>query len=100
MGLWPLCEVCLDNLNLADLLLQVFGPQAAVWVAVIGVCLVVWAQLRAAIPQAFWEKLPRPVLAVLDVLAANWGSAKNGSGTDQRLDPARPAGSRAAQRLP
>ena len=100
MGFLPLREVCVSELNLANLLLQVFGPQAAVWVAVIGVCLVVWAQLRAAIPQAFWEKLPRPVLAVLDVLAANWGSAKNGSGTDQRSDPARPAGSRANTKLP
>lgn len=88
------------NLELSSLLLQVFGPQAAVWVAVVGVCLVVWSQLRAAIPQAFWEKLPRPALAVLDVLAANWGSAKNGSGTDQRLDPSRLAGSRANQKLP
>lgn len=90
----------MDELNLSDLLLQVFGPQAAVWVAVIGVCLVVWSQLRAAIPQAFWERLPRPVLAVLDVLAANWGSAKNGAGTDKRIDPSRPAGSRANPKLP
>ena len=90
----------MGDLNLADLLLQVFGDKAAAWVAVVGVCLVVWSQLRAAIPQAFWEKLPRPVLAVLDVLATNWGSAKNGSGTDQRLDPARPAGSRANPKLP
>lgn len=90
----------MSELNLADLLVQVFGPQALHWVAVVGVCLVVWSQLRAAIPQAWWEKLPRPVLVVLDVLAANWGSAKNGTGTDKRIDPARPAGSRAAQRLP
>lgn len=90
----------MGELNIAELLHQVFGPGALQWIAVVGVCLVVWSQLRAAIPQAFWEKLPRPVLAVLDVLAANWGSAKNGSGTDQRLDPARHAGSRAAQRLP
>lgn len=90
----------MDTLNLSDLLLQVLGPQAAVWVAVIGLCLVVWSQLRAAIPQAFWEKLPRPVLAVLDVLAANWGSAKNGPGADQRIDSARPAGSRANPKLP
>ncbi|RUR52001.1 hypothetical protein ELS78_21630 [Aeromonas veronii] len=90
----------LDQLNLADLLLQVFGPGALQWIAVVGVCLVVWSQLRAAIPQAWWEKLPRPVLVVLDVLAANWGSAKNGSGSDKRLDPARPAGSRATQKLP
>lgn len=90
----------MGDLNLADLLLQVFGDKAAAWVAVVGVCLVVWSQLRAAIPQAWWEKLPRPALVVLDVLAANWGSAKNGSGTDKRLDPARPAGSRAAQKLP
>lgn len=90
----------MDELNIADLLVQVFGPQALQWVAVVGVCLVVWSQLRAAIPQAWWEKLPRPVLVVLDVLAANWGSAKNGSGTDKRLDPARPAGSREAQKLP
>lgn len=100
MGCSPLREVCVSELNLANLLLQVFGPQAAVWVAVIGVCLVVWAQLRAAIPQAFWEKLPPPVLAVLDVLAANWGSAKNGSGTDKRIDPSRHAGSRANPKLP
>lgn len=90
----------MSELNLADLLVQLLGDQAAAWVAVIGVCLVVWAQLRAAIPQAWWEKLPRPMLVVLDVLAANWGSAKNGSGTDKRLDPARPAGSRATQKLP
>lgn len=90
----------MGDLNLADLLLQVFGDKAAAWVAVVGVCLVVWSQLRAAIPQTWWEKLPRPFLVVLDVLAANWGSAKNGSGTDKRLDPARPAGSRAAQKLP
>ena len=90
----------MDELNVGGLLVQVFGPQAAAWVAVVGVCLVVWAQLRAAIPQTWMEKLPRPVLIVLDVLAANWGSAKNGSGTDKRLDPARPAGSRAAQKLP
>ena len=89
----------MDGLSVAELLLQVFGEKAAAWVAVVGVCLVVWSQLRAAIPQAFWEKLPRPVLAVLDVLAANWGSAKNGSGTDKRLDPSRPAGSRANQKL-
>lgn len=90
----------MSELNLAELLVQVLGDQAAAWVAVVGVCLVVWSQLRAAIPQAWWEKLPRPMLVVLDVLAANWGSAKNGSGTDKRLDPARPAGSRAAQKLP
>ena len=90
----------MDELNVGGLLVQVFGPQAAAWVAVVGVCLVVWAQLRAAIPQTWWEKLPRPVLVVLDVLAANWGSAKNGTGTDKRIDPARPAGSRAAQRIP
>jgi len=90
----------MGELSFAELLHQVFGPGALQWIAVVGVCLVVWSQLRAAIPQAFWETLPRPVLAVLDVLAANWGSAKNGSGTDQRSDPARPAGSRAAQRLP
>lgn len=90
----------MDELNIAELLHQVFGPGALQWIAVVGVCLVVWSQLRAAIPQAFWEKLPRPVLAVLDVLAANWGSAKNGSGTDHRLDPARPAGSRANPKLP
>lgn len=90
----------MSELNLADLLVQLLGDQAAAWVAVVGVCLVVWSQLRAAIPQAWWEKLPRPVLVVLDVLAANWGSAKNGSGTDKRLDPARPAGSRATQKLP
>ena len=90
----------MGELNIAELLHQVFGSGALQWIAVVGVCLVVWSQLRAAIPQAFWEKLPRPVLAVLDVLAANWGSAKNGSGTDKRLDPARPAGSRAAQKLP
>lgn len=90
----------MGDLNLADLLLQVFGDKAAAWVAVVGVCLVVWSQLRAAIPQAWWEKLPRPALVVLDVLAANWGSAKNGSGTDKRLDPSRPAGSRANQKLP
>jgi hypothetical protein len=90
----------MGELNIAELLHQVFGPGALQWIAVVGVCLVVWSQLRAAIPQAFWEKLPRPVLAVLDVLAANWGSAKNGSGTDQRSDPARPAGSRANPKLP
>lgn len=90
----------MGDLNLANLLLQVFGEKAAAWVAVVGVCLVVWAQLRAAIPQAWWDKLPRPVLVVLDVLAANWGSAKNGSGTDQRSDSARPAGSRANPKLP
>ena len=89
----------MDELNVGGLLVQVFGPQAAAWVAVVGVCLVVWAQLRAAIPQMWWEKLPRPVLIVLDVLAANWGSAKNGSGTDKRTDPARPAGDRANQKL-
>jgi len=89
-----------EQLNIADLLVQVMGPQAALWVGVVGVCLVVWSQLRAAIPQAWWEKLPRPVLVVLDVLAANWGSAKNGTGRDNRTDPARPAGSRAAQKLP
>jgi hypothetical protein len=92
--------VYVDQLNLADLLLQVFGPGALQWIAVVGVCLVVWSQLRAAIPQAWWEKLPRPVLAVLDVLAANWGSAKNGSGTDKRIDPSRHAGSRANPKLP
>lgn len=89
----------MDELNVGGLLVQVFGPQVLPWVGVIGVCLVVWSQLRAAIPQAWWEKLPRPVLIVLDVLAANWGSAKNGSGTDQRTDPARVAGSRANQKL-
>ena len=89
----------MDELNVGGLLVQVFGPQAAAWVAVVGVCLVVWAQLRAAIPQTWMEKLPRPVLIVLDVLAANWGSAKNGSGTDKRTDPARPAGDRANQKL-
>lgn len=90
----------MDELNIADLLLQVFGPQASAWIAAVGVCLVVWSQLRAAIPQEWWEKLPRPVLAVLDVLAANWGSAKNGTSGDKRTDPARPAGSRATQKLP
>jgi hypothetical protein len=90
----------MGELNLADLLLQVFGPGALQWIAVVGVCLVVWSQLRAAIPQTWWEKLPRPVLAVLDVLAANWGSAKIGSGTDKRIDPSRPAGSRANPKLP
>ncbi len=87
-------------MSIAELLIQVFGPQALQWVAVVGVCLVVWSQLRAAIPQSWWEKLPRPVLVVLDVLAANWGSAKNGTGTDKRIDPARPAGSRATPKLP
>ena len=90
----------MDGLSVAELLLQVFGEKAAAWVAVVGVCLVVWSQLRAAIPQAWWEKLPRPALVVLDVRAANWGSAKNGTGRDNRTDPARPAGSRAAQKLP
>lgn len=90
----------MDGLSVAELLVQVLGEKAAAWVAVVGVCLVVWSQLRAAIPQAWWEKLPRPVLVVLDVLAANWGSAKNGSGTDQRIDSARPAGSRATPKLP
>ena len=89
----------MGDLNLTDLLLQVCGDKASAWVAVVGLCLVVWSQLRAAIPQAWWEKLPRPVLIVLDVLAANWGSAKNGSGTDKRTDPARPAGDRANQKL-
>lgn len=90
----------MGDLSLADLLLQVFGEKAAAWVAVVGVCLVVWSQLRAAIPQAWWEKLPRPVLAVLDVLAANWGSAKNGPGTDQRVDASRLAGISAHRKLP
>ncbi len=90
----------MEELNISDLLLQVFGPQAAVWVAVVGVCLVAWSQLRAAIPQTWWEKLPRPMLVVLDVLAANWGSAKNGTGGDKRTDPARPAGSRATPKIP
>lgn len=90
----------MDGLSLAELFVQVLGEKAATWVAVVGVCLVVWSQLRAAIPQAWWEKLPSPALVVLDVLAANWGSAKNGSGTDKRLDPSRPAGSRANQKLP
>ena len=44
----------MDELNVGGLLVQVFGPQAAAWVAVVGVCLVVWAQLRAAIPQTWW----------------------------------------------
>lgn len=90
----------MDELNIADLLVQVFGPQALHWVAVVGICLVLWSQLRAAIPQTWWDKLPRPLLAVLDVLAANWGSAKNGTGLDKRVDAARVAGSRAAQKLP
>jgi hypothetical protein len=89
-----------DELNIAGLLVQVLGEKAAAWVAVVGVCMVVWSQLRAAIPHSWWEKLPRPVLVVLDVLAANWGSAKNGAGTDKRIDPARPAGSRATPKLP
>ena len=55
----------MDELNVGGLLVQVFGPQAAAWVAVVGVCLVVWSQLRAAIPQAWWEKLPRPLLLLL-----------------------------------
>lgn len=65
------------DINIADLLLQVFGERALVWIVVVGAVLAAWAQLRAAVPQAWWDRLPRPLLAVLDVLAANWGSARN-----------------------
>lgn len=88
----------MNELNISDLLQQVFGPQAESWVAVVGIFLVLWSQLRAAIPQVWWEKLPRQILAVLDVLAANWGSAKNGGRTDQRCHPAHPAGSQSEQK--